>query len=99
MLRENLNHNQNKTQGGILGRIFFGDYHDISPKKYQANYANYPHPMMAIILLIPKCLPHTDGNYAHPIMMMILLTPAAKAAKSTAFPPEMIEVEEALVQD
>ena len=27
------------------------------------------------------------------------LTPAAKAAKSTAFPPEIIEVEEALVQD
>ena len=26
-------------------------------------------------------------------------TPAAKAAKSTAFPPEIIEVEEALVQD
>ena len=33
------------------------------------------------------------------IRVMIMLTPAAKAAKSTAFPPEMIEVEEALVQD
>ena len=91
-------HNQKKTRGNSRKELF-GDFHDIFPRKYQANYAKYPHPMITLILFIPKCLPHTDGNYAHPIMIIILLTPAAKAAKSTAFPPEMIEVEEALVQD
>ena len=52
-----------------------------------------------MILFTQKSSPNDDDDFAHPNLMMIMLTPAAKAAKSTAIPPEMIEVEEALVPD
>ena len=71
----------------------------LTPKCSPNSNDDYAHPILMMILFTQKSSPNDDDDFAHPNLMMIMLTPAAKAAKSTAFPPEMIEVEEALVQD